>query len=383
MWRWLAACALALLQGCVRSTETQGTPRLILGAGPGTKVIRNPDGTVTRDATLRIVLEPLPPARTDGFALPLFSPDGRMMASQERSNADWPTLLAAPDATRALRSTVGLRETARDAGRSLDGALLGRMADAQGVLVESPREDGSRWIGLAPWGAGDTVWLAQDAGVQAFAAFGPRRELAVCRRPQERTEFDLVVSRPEGVLEWPRREGESWLMPVVAADGVYACSLRDGVLELAFLPMRAGETLTRSEAEPALLRRRLSLRGTARMAYQAFAAVPPDRAATPLGLLFFHPDQRRMAIWNPRSDSVTLLAERSVAAILQGDGTALVSLPDRLVMQEVPPQPGLAPLQLLPGLWLCRGRDAQGALLAGPRGDEAQVSRLRLGQPTP
>lgn len=380
---WVAALALAFGHGCVRTTETEGTPRLILGAGPGTRVTRNPDGTVTRDATLRIVLDPLPPVRTDGFALPLFSPDGSMMAAQERSNADWPTLLAAPDSTRSLRATVALRETSRDATRALEGALLGRMATEQGVLVESPREDGSRWIGMLPWKSGEPVWIAQDATVQAFAAFGPRREMAVCRRPIDRAEFDLVVSRPEGVLEWPRRDGESWLLPVVAADGVYACSLRDGVLELTFLPVRPGESLTRSEAEPALLRRRLSLRGTSRMAFQAFAAVPPDRAATPLGLLFFHPDLRRMAIWNPRTDSVTLLAERSVAAMLQTDGTALVSLPDRLVMQEVPPQPGLGPLQLLPGMWLVRGLEPGGALLVGPRGDEAQVSRLRLGQPGP
>lgn len=381
--RAAAALALTLAAGCVRSTEAVGEPRIVLGAGPGTRVVRNPDGTLTRDATLRITLDPLPPARTDGFALPVTSPDGTRLALQERSNADWPTLLADRGSTRALSAAVTVRGTTSEAGRTADGLLLGRMASAQGVLVECPREDGARWIGLLPWKEGEPTWLAQESGVQAFAALGPRGELALCRRPPERAEFDLVVSRPEGSLTWPRREGESWLMPVVATDGVYACSLRDGVLELAFLPLRAGDTLTTSEAAPALLRKRVSLRGTERMAFQSFAAVTPDRAATALGLLFFHPDLRRMAIWNPRTDTVTLLAERSVAALLRSDGTALVSLPDRLVLQEVPPVPGLAPLQLISGLWIARGFDAQGALLVGPRADGAQVSRLRTGQTAP
>jgi hypothetical protein len=218
--------------------------------------------------------------------------------------------------------------------------------------------------------------------VNAFAAIGPRGELAWSRRSAGVDAFDLVVERPEGRLEWPRRDGESWLMPVVAVDGVYAIGLRDGVMELAFLPLRAGQNLTRSQAEPALLRKRISLRGTPRGAYQTMAACAPDAAITGGGLLFFHPDLRRMALWRPAADEMRLLAERSVAAWIQPDGSALVSLPDRLVLQEMPPEPGLAPLQLLPGLWLPRGRDGQGAILLGPRDRSCLVSRLRLGTGT-
>ena len=65
--------------------------------------------------------------------------------------------------------------------------------------------------------------------------------------------------------------------------------------------------------------------------------------------------------------------------VYQPDGSALVSLPDRLVMQEMPPEPGLAPLQVIPGLWLPRGRDTSGVILLGPRETSCQVSRLRMG----
>jgi hypothetical protein len=333
---------------------------------------------VTRDAVLQISLDPMPAVRTDGFVLPLLSPGGGGLAWQSRSNADWPTLLAQPESTRALLATVEGRQDAQSWSVS-EPLLLGRMAQAQGLLVEAPRDDGARWIGLVGWDGAGPTWLVQDSAVNAFAALGPRGELAWCRRDPASPEFDLVVQRPEGRIDWPRREGESWMMPVVSAEGVYAISLRDGVLELAFLPLRAGETLTRSQAEPALLRKRISLRGTARVAYQTMVACSPDAATPDGGLLFFHPDLRRMALWKPASDEMRLLAERSVAAWVQPDGSALVSLPDRLVMQEMPPEPGLAPLQVLPGLWLPRGRDASGVILLGPRENSCQVSRLRMG----
>lgn len=376
----LALAAVVAVASCTRRTEPDGPPRLVMGSGTGTVILRGPDGSVTRDATMQIMIDPLPGVSTDGFALPLVSPDGSRLAWQPSSNADWPTLLAQPDATRALRAAVAGREIGVAEGWTRpEPMLLGRMATASGVLVEAPQPDGARWIGLVPWDGGAPVWLAQDAAVNAFAALGPRGERAWCRRAPDADGLDLVLERPEGRLEWPRRPGESWYMPVVGVDGAYACSLRDGVLELAYLPLRPGEALTRSEAEPAIVRKRISLRGTPRMAYQAFSACPADRAATPAGLLFFHPDLRRMAVWDPRGESVRLLAERSVAAFLQPDGSALVSLPDRLVMQEMPPEPGLAPLQVVPGLWIARGRDAQGLLMLGPGRDACQVSRLRLG----
>jgi hypothetical protein len=349
----------------------------------GSVLIRNPDGSVIRDASLRLSLESLGSVRTDGFRLPLVSPAGDQIAWQARSNADWPMLLAEPGSV-ALIAAVAARPLDSESGWELgDRLLLGRQADERGVLVESIREDGSRWIGHVPWDGSEPTWMVQGDRVNAFAALGPRGEMGWCHRSPEEACLGLSVHRPEGRLEFPRREGESWSMPVVAADGVYACSLRDGILELAFLPIRPGEHLTPSQAEPAMLRQRLSIRATPRTAWQVLEGVPADRAAGPGGLTFFHPQLRRMAIWDPRSDRVTLLAEGSVAAWMDGETTALCSLPDRLVMQEVPPEPGMAPVKLIPGLWTCRGRDGTGFILAGPSGDAMTVSRLRLGDPSP
>lgn len=377
---WLAT---ALLAGCVSSTEPSGPPKVVMARSSGSVLIRNPDGSVIRDASLRLSLEAMGSVRTDGFRLPLVSPAGDRIAWQARSNADWPMLLAEPGSG-ALSAFVAARPLASESGWELgDRLLLGRQADDRGVLVESIQEDGSRWIGCVPWDGSEPRWMVQDARVNAFGTLGPRGELGWCHRSPEEGCLGLSVQRPEGRVDFPRREGESWLMPVVAADGIYACSLRDGILELAFLPIRPGEHLTPSQAEPAMLRQRLSIRATPRTAWQVLEGVPADRAAGPAGLVFFHPQLRRMAIWNPRADRVTLLAEGSVAAWMDGETTALCSLPDRLVMQEVPPEPGMAPLKLIPGLWTCRGRDGEGFILAGPSADGMTVSRLRLGDPSP
>lgn len=376
-----ASLLLGLLPlACVTRTERSGPPRVLTGGASGTVVTRNPDGSVTRDTSLQVALEPLPALDTDGFHTPILSPDGAWVVWQARSNADWPMLLAQRGASTATNAAVALRRPGGGEGATRgDDLLLGRMANAQGVVVESPQADGSRRIGLLPWTSDQPRWLEGQDEVRAFACIGPRGEWAYARRGLQAEAFDLVVERPEGRLEFPRREGESWMMPVVAQDGIYACSVRDGILELAFLPLRAGEHLTRTQAEPALLRHRVSIRATTRTAYQAFAAVPPDVATLPEGLLFFHPELRRMAAWSPGSGRMLLLAEGSVAARPGQAGSMLVTLPSSLVLQEWPPEPAMAPLQLLPGLWIPCGRSVEGTVVAAPRQGSCGLSRLRLG----
>ena len=98
----LVACA----SGCVREVEPSGPPRLVMGPGTRTVVTKDPEGAVTRDASFQLSIDPLPPVDTDGFQLPLVSPDGGRMAWQSRNNADWPTLLALPASTRALQAVA-------------------------------------------------------------------------------------------------------------------------------------------------------------------------------------------------------------------------------------------------------------------------------------
>jgi len=59
-------------------------------------------------------------------------------------------------------------------------------------------------------------------------------------------------------------------------------------------------------------------------------------------LVFFHPDLRRMAIWDPVDDSLALLEPESFAATLDGETAALLAMPDGLFRQRIRPPSGSA-----------------------------------------
>src|SRR6185503_18951506 len=96
--------------------------------------------------------------------------------------------------------------------------ILGRSADMQGFLVESPRQDGSRWIGKATWDSGEITWLVQDDYVNAFASLGPGGQLAWSRRAKVGDHFDLVVRDESGEWTLPA-DGTDWAMPSWSATG--------------------------------------------------------------------------------------------------------------------------------------------------------------------
>jgi hypothetical protein len=76
----------------------------------------------------------------------------------------------------------------------------------------------------------------------------------------------------------------------------------------------------------------LAPQGTA----SAIGEGPDDR------LVFFHPDLRRMAIWDPVDDSLALLEPESFAATLDGDTAALLAMPDGMFRQRIRPPSGSA-----------------------------------------
>lgn len=349
--------------GCVTTVEK-------VGGG-----IRPPDraSDLARQSALsRTGVRTLGAIQYDGFTLPIASPDGRFVAVQTGVAPDWPTLLAARGGRPPLASSIEVWECSDTVTRVASltrGLLLGRGADAGGFLVEAPQPDGSRWIGKVAWpgairpvevkpleeGAAPMVldepvdiskpdWLVQDNRVNAFAALGPEGQLAWCvRTPEERT-FRLAV-RPAGSgepFEHAAGPDESWFLPVFAGRGtgvsLYALRLRDGMVDLVHGTPNDLESWDRS-----LSIRPLSDRSDARVAWQMLS---PQGTAAAIGegeddrLVFFHPDLRRMAIWDPVDDSVSLLEPGSFAATLDGETAALLAMPDGLFRQAIRPPSG-------------------------------------------
>ena len=174
------------------------------------------------------------------------------MAVQTGVAPDLATALAAPGQRSPLASRIALyridpRGIVR-LGESDGGLVLGRNADARGVLVESVRPDGARWIGRLDWNTIEPEWLVQDGNVNAFGALGADGTLVYSSRGIADRVFDLVI-RKDGAAKRLSGDGtRSYLLPCVSGDGtrVFAFSLRDGILELASADPESDASLKQS-----------------------------------------------------------------------------------------------------------------------------------------
>src|SRR5690606_7506270 len=75
----------------------------------------------------------------------------------------------------------------------------------RGFLVESPRPDGSRWIGFADWKTGSLDWLIRDDQVNAHAVLAPNNALAFTRRRDASSPSELVFLPAPSQITMPRR----------------------------------------------------------------------------------------------------------------------------------------------------------------------------------
>ncbi|MFN5496291.1 MAG: TolB family protein [bacterium] len=265
----------------------------------------SPSGTPLIDSALRIDLRPLGSVPTDGFTLPLLSPNGRFMAVQTGTAPDAATALArpgqrAPRASRIALYRIDATGFAR-LGETDGGFVLGRSADDAGFLIESPRPDGSRWIGRIAWGTDASTksyepeWLVQDGGVNAFAALGPDGALAWARREPRSRDFDLMVRRGGSTMRLSGDGLRSYTHPTFAADGsrLFLMVLRDGILELGSVDPTSEEAMQQS-----LVRAFISDRADDGTAAQMVTPQGTRDGVDGRDLLFFHPMLGSIARWN-------------------------------------------------------------------------------------
>ena len=243
----LVACAGT---GGARGRETTAKPtngERPRATGSDSKAATMPGRIV--GSALSVDLRPLGLVPTDGYTLPLLSPDGRLMAVQTGTVPDLATLLARPQQSTPVASRIAMyRVEPRGLvrlGETGTGLVLGRSADARGFLVESPRPDGSRWIGRFPWGGDEPEWLVQNGEVNAFGALGPDGALAYATRGRVDGGFDLVVRRNDRTSRLPSEAVRDYLFPTFSADGsrIFALSLRDGILEFVSVDPTSDESM--------------------------------------------------------------------------------------------------------------------------------------------
>lgn len=348
----------------------------------------------------------------DGFALPVPDGSGSFLAVQDRSTADWPTLLASLDGGVPEAGTVSTYAVAdgsltRKATAGPD-LLLGRMgtpgssamgaAHPAGVLVESPRLDGSRWIGVLPWDPSDSSgsgggssavrWIVQGSMVNAFAAASRDGALAWSVRERGVPFFGLaVLDGAEGTRVLPAPDGASLVAPFFSADGrhLYALRLGDGTLTLVAFPWPAPRGVEAFAAWRPLYELPLSWRADARTAYQSVVPLGASASTTRGHAMIFHPRFGRIALWDPASGTVSLASTDSLAATDLGSDALAVGGRRRLAVEPYPSSgeavDARSGISVIEAPWVPRGPAAPGGarvFAVRPEGREVDCAVIEL-----
>lgn len=365
--------------------------------------------TTVSTGEIQYTFVPLGRVPHDGFALPVPDASGAHVAVQDRSSADWPTLLAALDGGVPEAGTVSIHSIARGslARTSTAGPdlLLGRMSTPgtstigathpAGVLVESPRLDGSRWIGVLPWQAdvpeskGDPVrWIAQDSKVNAFAAASGDGAIAWSVRERGVPFFGLaVLDGPDGPRVRAAPDGASLVAPFFSSDGrhLYALRLGDGTLTLVAYPWPAPKGAEAFAAWKPVAELPLSWRADARTAYQSVVPLGASAATTRGHAMIFHPRFGRIAIWDPSRGTVSLASADSLAATDLGNDALAVGGRRRLAVEPYPLSgdavDARAGISVIEAPWVPRGpamSGGAGVLAVRPEGREIECAVIEL-----
>jgi hypothetical protein len=398
----LAKPAGATKAGTAGPPGTASLPAAALPSGP---IAAPATAEKIVDSRVVVAVRPLGVVPFDSLTLPLISPDGRWLATQVGDAPGWATVLAGPTAevprttVRVFDLSVSPPKRAEFAGggaASEAGLMLGRDADERGVLVESQRGDGSRWIGRLLWDSGAVEWLVRDTRVNAHAVFGPAGELVFTRREVDGSRASLVVLAPGGDGGAGGAGSESVLeTPIEKSSFAYPCVSGSGLTVLVFMTSPSG---TEARAYPLgvsgaafasgvpVARRAISPSADPMLAYQAVAASQPQRVGTARDERFVihHPVMGRMAIFDASTGLLTAMAERSIAGVWDEPSQGLfLTTPRGLVHQRIGTgdagPTALPEARVLSESWVARatGNAAAPFVLIGP-GPKGQPGVLQV-----
>lgn len=333
----------------------------------------------------------------DGFTMPVVAADGRAIAVQADSVPDWATRLGTTDAPKLRCGTVEIHPievdglgAPRSSGPDL---LLGRCwieGDGGGPIVEGPRPNGSRWLGVLSPATGEIHWMLEDDATNAGAwsvVDGDRVVMAWCRRGPGASAWSLEQAAFERIRGgWvpcaagagpsiAPVDGVEWSGPCLRDGVLTAIQVRDGVLRaVAF-------DASPARSEPAMLRSAvLSLRGTRDMAWQCVSALGPT-CTTGSGTLVYHPRFSRLATWEPRTEEAPTLLPEGTTGLLACDGHCLWNSADRVWACAGPSPDPTRRVLVAEGTWILLRAHERTVLLARPSGRSLRIYRLTFAPP--
>ena len=376
----LPAVLTLLMAGCVTSSVRTTKVRLLTPDRPEATDRLDP-----RDVSARVSRTTLGEFEYDDDALPLVSPNGEYLAVRVGSPPSWKikcaqngSSLPSPCRIEIRRISNGLQVEHTITGRY----LLGRGLNAEGFLIEEPRADGSRRIGLVAWSDGRISWLLDDANINAFADIDDNGTLAFARRAFSEPGFELVVMKDGETWVLPSEWERSWIDPVISPDGrtLFVFRLGDGTLELAWTRLNDQNTF-----ENSLQFTPISERINARMT-QTILAGQTGTDSSPPGkeprLLFRHPQLGRLVVWTPLDDLLRPFPADTITATMIDEHRAIAGNVDTVKLVELPTTVGQRPITvtLQDAFEIPRrlGNDPKVVLLFQPQNGRYKVSRLDI-----
>lgn len=215
------------------------------------------------------------------------------------------------------------------------GLILSRFANDYVFFVESPKGEQGRWIGEISWSTGTLTWLVNDNSINAFPTANLKGDVAWSRQHPDEDRFHLVIRTAQSQKSID--DGESdWVFPkFLDKDRLRIFRINGGKLSLVELDL--------STSDPLLTAMSLPLLGTggSRSVALQIATTNPLSAWQPT-YAFYHPQFKRMTIWDPdRLPALRYLARNSVAATPVSDGSWIVTTEKRVVRQSVDEHEGI------------------------------------------
>lgn len=313
----------------------------------------------------------------DRFTLPVISPNGLHAAVQLGKPPKISSLCGNDDSV--IESTTielhildpiqGRRISPLHIGR--DGLILSPAADDHGVLVEVPKEDGTRSIGKIEWATGNLNWLADDEHVNAFPTINSTHELVWSRKVANENRFYLVLQTLRG--QRTIDDGISdWILPkFLGNDRLRVFKIKDGSLSLVELDLRARDPLLTAITLPIV-----DEGGTRKLAWQISSTTQTHYWHRTHA--FYHPVLHRMVLWKPnQSEELIALVPGSISATPATDNTWLVATDHRIVRQREGDAEGIYLRNKL-AIPMATTSDQWTHLLLIPQGNRLQVHAINL-----
>lgn len=377
--------------GCVVETTTRdpnSSAKLVLPRQETFEILEANDLTLGAAMTTQnsfsssFTFERLGAVGYDGFTLPVFSNDEEdiIFATQDGGSPSLDALMGKPGSVAGDQSVV-IRRLNRNGeieliARHPAPLFLGRNGNSKGMLVEKPRPDGSRAIGLASWSDDSLIWLVDDDAINAYGWISESGSLVYSSMAKNETEFKLKVLERDGtVWEIPESLPYSWILPTwCVEEGLFAIRMGDGYADLAW-----GRSENAGAFRKSLNTHRISERFSASLAWQTLASTTGGNGVSGSMIAWYSFEDRSLSLWNGPSNSMQALPEETLACTrLSNEDEWLITTPDsldRILLLE----DSIQETQLLSTPWVCRRASQDTMIVVKAYEGKLELGRLTFG----